>query len=203
MGTLSRFLLSVVISAAFELAFIELSHLSFEKPQFEIKNVIKISLIAKETQKVSLKVVKGKGKNEQKFEKFRSPKPKLKSRAPVKRVNSGKKKEKASKGGGLRPLEGNLPASYVESVKSAIEENVFYPLEAVEKGIEGMVMVKFTLNRQGKAVECYPLFGNPILSQATCIAIRKAKFPPIPENLKNKELHFQLQIEYNLKKPKI
>ncbi|MEO2065427.1 MAG: energy transducer TonB, partial [Desulfurobacteriaceae bacterium] len=80
----------------------------------------------------------------------------------------------------------------------AIEENIFYPLEALEEGIEGPVMVRFTLDRRGKVVECKPLFGQRILEEATCLAIRRSTFPPIPKSVKNDTLTFQLQVEYNL-----
>ncbi len=198
----SRFLLSLILSAIFELAFFKLSILSLQKPKLEVKRVIRISLIRKKTPKISVNVTEERGKSKKEFKKQISRKTNLKSRNPVRRINGGKKKKEENKGGGLKPLEGNLPKSYVESVKAAIEENLFYPFEAVEGGIEGTVMVRFTLNRSGKAVECKPLFGYPILCKATCVAIRKAKFPPIPKSLKNEELHFQLQLEYNLEKPK-
>ncbi len=201
METPVRLVLSVLIALILEFLFFKGTILALKEPKREIKRVIRISLVRKteEIHRVRIEREKGKDKvTETKMEK--NLKTNLKSKKPVRKVQKRSSVEKREKGEGLKPLQGNLPEGYVERVKEAIEEQIFYPLEAIQNGIEGEVVVQFTLNRSGKAVECKPLSGNPILSQATCIAIRNARFPKIPENIKNDKIQFQLQINYNLKK---
>ena len=201
MKTPVRLVLSVLIALIFEFLFFKGTILALKEPKREIKRVIKISLFRKTEEIHRVKVERERGKEkvtETKVE--RKLKANLESKKPLKKVQKKSSAEKRKKGEGLKPLQGNLPENYVERVKEAIEEQIFYPLEAIQSGIEGEVVVQFTLNRNGKAVDCKPLSGNEILSQATCIAIKNAKFPRIPENIKNDEIQFQLQINYNLKK---
>ncbi|TCK06404.1 energy transducer TonB [Phorcysia thermohydrogeniphila] len=201
-----RLLIALAVATLLEAGFFFISKSVIKPPKREVKRVIKISLLKPQRRTVTVKREVGQPV------KRRTPppppqksKPKLSSQKPAKQLPDKKKRvkkeRKQKKPGGLKPLQGNLPLSYVEAVKSAIEENIFYPLEAIEKGEEGIVEVKFTLNRQGKVLSCKPVKGaSRILMEATCIAIERAKFPPIPESVKNRTLSFQLEIEYNLKK---
>jgi len=201
MGTGVRFVLSLLLAALLEFLFLELTTSVLTPPKREINRIIKISLVRPEKRVETVRVERSSGhskKEERKVKK--APEPKLESKTPEKRVPEKGKREQKREGGSLKPLQGNLPANYIDAVRRAIEETIFYPLEAIEKGIEGPVVVQFTLNREGKAVECRPVEGAPILTEATCIAIKQAKFPPIPSSIKNDRITFQLQIEFNLKK---
>ncbi len=196
-----RLFLSLLIGLFLEVAFVELTLLALKRPKREVKNVIKISLVRKVEEVHRIRVEREKGKErKEKTELRRTPTPKVESREPSKKIEKGTKRREERRGGGLKPLQGNLPETYLEGVKEAIEEQIFYPLEAIERGIEGEVTVQFTLNRSGRALECKPLSGDKILSEATCIAIKSAKFPPIPDEIKNDKLQFQLQIDYSLKR---
>ena len=196
-----RLFLSFLIGLFLEVAFVELTLLALKRPKREVKNVIKISLVRKVEEVHRIRVEREKGKErKEKTELRRTPAPKVESREPSKKIEKGTKKREKRRGGGLKPLQGNLPETYLEGVKEAIEEQIFYPLEAIERGIEGEVTVQFTLDRSGRALECKPLSGEKILSEATCIAIKSAKFPPIPDEIKNDKLQFQLQIDYSLKR---
>ena len=196
-----RFLLSLVIGAAVELLFIWASVSILNPPKREINRVIRISLVhpEKNVETVQIEKQSGKSKEESKRVK-RLPSPRVISRKAKRRIAKKNARESRKKGGSLKPLEGNLPASYIDAVKRAIEESIFYPLEAIENGIEGPVVVQFSLNRKGKATECKAISGENILSEATCMAIKEATFPPIPPSIKNNRISFQLQIEFNLKK---
>jgi len=200
MRTEIRLLLSLILAGLLELLFVKGSLSILTPPKRKINRVIKISLIRPERRVERVRVEKNFGQNKrEEAEAKKTPKPKVESTEPKKEV-AEKKSEEKRRGGSLKPIQGNLPISYLDAVRRAIEESIFYPLEAMEKGIEGPVTVRFSLNREGKAVECKPLSGNPILSEATCIAIKEAKFPPIPPSIKNETLTFELQIEFNLKK---
>ena len=200
MGTGIRILLSLILAALLEFLFIEGSLSILKPPKREINRVIKISLVRPERRVERVRVERKSGRSKKEERKVReTPKPKVKSTKPKKEI-AEKSREEKRKGGSLKPLQGNLPVSYIDAVRRAIEESIFYPLEAIENGIEGPVTVRFSLNREGKAIECKPLSGNAILSEATCTAIREAKFPPIPPSIKNDTLTFELQIEFNLKK---
>ncbi|WP_457678552.1 energy transducer TonB [Thermovibrio sp.] len=206
MGAPVRFIVALLISALLEWAFIKSLPYLLSQPKREVSRVIKISLYKPQVKTETIKVERRKGNrkvNEEVKKVKKPPKPKVVSKAPVKKapekeVKETKKREK--KRGGLKPLQGNLPAWYVDKVREAIQENIFYPLEALQEGIEGPVMVQFTLGRNGEVLECKPLFGPKILEEATCLAIKKSSFPPIPKEIKNDKLTFQLQLEYNLKK---
>jgi len=201
-----RLSVALIMAAILDASFFILSKNVIKPPKKEVKEVIKISLIKPEKRTVTVKREIG---QPVKREKTPSPplksKPKITSKKPRKQLAEKPKKEKKKetepkKPGGLKPLQGNLPISYIAEVKAAIEESIFYPLEAIERGEEGIVEVKFTLNRQGRVLSCKPVKGaSQILMKATCMAIERAKFPPIPESVKNKTLSFQLEIEYNLK----
>lgn len=201
MRTSVRFLLSLIIASAVELLFIWVSVSILNPPRQEVNRVIRISLVHPEKNVEKIHVEKRSGKSREETKRIKkTPPPKLTSRKAKREVARKNTKESRKRGGSLRPLEGNLPVSYVDAVKRAIEESIFYPLEAIEKGIEGPVIVQFSLNRKGKAIECKAVSGKEILTEATCMAIKKATFPPIPHSIKNDRISFQLQIEFNLRK---
>ena len=199
-----RFFIALSIAALVEIGFFLLSKEVMKLSKSEVRRVIKISLLRPEKSTVTIR--KEAGQPVKKETLAHSPlreKPQLESRKPEERLTEKQKKEKQKpkKPGGLKPLQGNLPANYLEAVRIAIEENIFYPLEAIERGEEGIVGVKFTIDRQGRVLKCKPIKGtSEILRNATCIAIERTKFPPIPESVKNKTLSFELEIDYNLKK---
>jgi protein TonB len=203
-----RFLLAFILSLLIEFGFIEILE-SIKKPQREeVRQVIEISLIKQREQKVKVEVerkIEKKRKKKTKKTSIPRKRPEIVSKKPLKKLpeKQKKKKEKPEKPGGLKSLQGNLPAYYIYAIRNAIEENIFYPIEAIERGEEGIVSVNFTLNRGGKVVECESLNGKSRISQeATCIAIKRAEFPPIPDTIKNDKLTFQLEIEYNLESVK-
>jgi len=200
-----RFAVAFVLAFLFEAAFIALLPQLLRPAPKEVNRIIQISLFKPEVKTTSVKIEREKGKKKVKREERKAVVPpmpevearELKRELPKKEVKKEKVKEK--KRGGLKPLQGNLPADYIEAVRLAIQDNIFYPLEAIEKGIEGPVMVQFTLDRNGRVVECKPLFGHALLAEATCLAINRSKFPPIPKEVKNNRLTFQLQVDYDLK----
>ncbi len=201
-----RYFIALLVAALLEFLFIKVLPNLLKPAPKEVNRVIEISLFKPQVKTPRIRVERQRGKKEVKEEKRRVkelPRPKVTSKAPAKELPKKKVEEervKEKRRGGLKPLQGNLPADYINAVRRAIEENIFYPLEALREGIEGPVMVRFTLDRSGKVVECKPLFGQRILEEATCLAIKRSSFPPIPPSVKNNRLTFQLQVEYDLKR---
>ena len=201
MRTGVRLVISVAAAALLEFLFFELTVSVLQPPKREIKEVIKISLVRPEQQVERVSVERSSGKSKEEERKVKEvPEAKLESKEAEKRISERSLKEERKEGGSLKPLQGNIPLSYLNAVRRAIEETIFYPLEAIEKGVEGAVTVQFSVDRNGRAVECRGMEGAPILTEATCIAIKQARFPPIPPSIKNDKLTFQLQIEFNLKR---
>jgi len=201
-----RLSVALIVAAILDASFFLLSKDAINPPKREVKKVIKISLLNPRKRTITVKREVGQPVKKKKLSPPpKKSNPKVEAKKPRKKLPESRKEKKKEeranrKPGGLKPLTGNLPISYIEAVKSAVEEEIFYPLEAIEKGEEGIVEVKFTLNRQGKVLSCKPVKGeSQILTKATCMAIEKAQFPPIPESVKNRTISFQLEIEYNLK----
>jgi len=193
MKTPARYSISFVLALLVEVLFLFIvNDLYAPETETEIKGIIQISLIKERREIVHVKGESSKGKA------VKEVKPELKSERPKKSLPE--KEEKRIKGG-IKSLEGNLPASYVEEVKRAISENIFYPLEAIRKREEGFVKVKFQVKRDGTVVYCKPVVKRfTYLESAACLAIKRTKFPPIPVNVKNEKLTFIVEIEYNLEK---
>lgn len=201
-----RYTLALLLALLFEFLFIKAIPSLLRPAPREVNRIIEISLFKPQVKSTEVRVEREKGRKKVRKERRRVrelPRPEVVSKKPAKELPKKEiKKEKLreKRSGGLKPLQGNLPADYVDAVRRAIENNIFYPLEAIQEGIEGPVMVRFTLDRSGRVVECRPLFGQRILEEATCLAIRRSTFPPIPGTVKNDRLTFQLQVEYDLKK---
>ncbi len=201
-----RFLIALLVSACLDFILFSFSTSLFEVHKVEVKDVIRISLIEPRKEKVTIREIRKKkpGKKEDVKYKPVKEKPKLESTKPKKELPAKKevqKEKKRSKGsGGLKPLSGNLPITYIDAVKRAIQDSIFYPVEAIEQGKEGRVEVVFTVNRSGLVLECKGISGDSILQRAACISIKRANIPPVPETVKNSVLTFQLEVNYDLQK---
>lgn len=204
MGAPVRYFIAFVLAFLLEFLFIKATPQLLKPPKREVKRVIKISLFKPHLRKERITIREKKGEKVLKEVKKTKelPKPSVSSEIPKRNIPkkpSRREVLKKRESGGLKSLQGNLPASYLEAVRKAIEENIFYPLEAIERNLEGTVMVQFTLNRKGEVVECKPILGSKVLEEATCLAIKRSKFSPIPGSIKNDKLTFQLQLDYSLK----
>ncbi len=107
-----------------------------------------------------------------------APKTDVKKTQKVKteKTNGAEKKEKEKK---------HLLSKYTAAVISEIERHKYYPLIARRMGIEGKVKVLLKINRSGKLISTeYIEFSSPILKKGVEKTLRKCKFPPPPEGLK-------------------
>ncbi len=190
MNAAERYAVSFALASIVEVAFILfLNAFSITAPEEEVKGVIRISLIKRQVNLLKREVGEESLKSKEKA--------KLKSRfqkraVPAKRVKEG--------GRGIRAVEGNVPAFFLEEVKEAIKEAVFYPLESAREGESGVVSVRFQLSRDGRVVYCKPEEKRfKYLEAAACIAVERAKFPQFPPSLRNEKLTFIVSIDYSLK----
>ncbi len=199
-----RFLIAFFVSICLELIFFSFSASLLKGHKTEVKEVIRISLIEPEEKRFTIKKADRKpGRKKKTNSKPIEEKPKLESTKPEKNLSAEKKvaKKPSPKGnGGLKSLSGNLPATYIDAVRRAIQNSIFYPVEAIQMGKKGKVEVTFTIDRSGKVLNCRGISGERILKQAACISVKKASIPPIPETVKNETLTFQLEVNYDLRK---
>ncbi|HEY5672984.1 MAG TPA: TonB family protein [Malonomonas sp.] len=98
-------------------------------------------------------------------------------------------------------LERGMLISFFRRFRNQIEGVWNYPAEAVQKGIEGLLLVKITINRNGELLDVELLrgSGSDILDFEAIQAIyRAAPFGPLPSHYQHPELkihaHFRYQI---------
>ena len=71
---------------------------------------------------------------------------------------------------------------YEQQINEIIRRNLKYPANARRRGIEGRVLVRFTIANRGKAVEIRIIesSGASILDKASLETIAGCSFPPPP-----------------------
>jgi protein TonB len=90
---------------------------------------------------------------------------------------------------------------YISMLVAEIERRKFYPPIARRMGIEGVVRVKITLDREGKLkeVKVTSSSGSKILDRATVKLMKRCHFPPIPPEYDKEEFSVEIPIRYTLK----
>lgn len=81
---------------------------------------------------------------------------------------------------GMNPLTGNVssPPAGDSKTLEQIEHPLAYPPEALEKGIQGKVVVKVSILETGAVESVEPVSGDPILTNAAVEAVKQWKFKP-------------------------
>ncbi len=95
----------------------------------------------------------------------------------------------------------HLLSIYLRRVRGIIESHKMYPLSAKENGVEGKVLLEFTLLRNGNIASLRILrsSGSDALDRAAKRAILDSvPFPPFPAGVKRKRLHVKLYIVFKL-----
>ncbi|GIX30883.1 MAG: hypothetical protein KatS3mg124_1355 [Porticoccaceae bacterium] len=90
---------------------------------------------------------------------------------------------------------------YATRVIRKIYREVKFPRRAVERGLEGSVRARITLDRDGRllAVETVEGSGEPLLDEAALDAIRDAApFPAMPEGIGVERLELMVPISFRL-----
>ncbi len=91
-----------------------------------------------------------------------------------------------------------LTPEYLGLLQDKINAYFIYPTEAKAKRWEGIVKVKFTINRDGriKNIDIAESSGYPLLDAAAILAVRDASPYPFPEDGEEKEREIILPINF-------
>jgi len=189
----------------------ELKKLIYISHQQERKKLANLKKSKRKYKKISSKMKNYKYSKRSKKRGYLTKKVKLakaKSHSKLKIREKKKNREKVLKKSVFLPLyekgspnlEGvKVPITYLEYLKEIIRSNFFYPKEALEKNIQGDVVVKFTLNKYGKLVDTKVIkSSSDILAQAALITIRRCKFPPFPPDFKYDRVSFIVKLKYQI-----
>ncbi|MEI6093080.1 MAG: energy transducer TonB [bacterium] len=95
-----------------------------------------------------------------------------------------------------------IKTNYAGMVIEKIHSHKHYPIYAQKKGITGVVTLRFTLKKDGSIkgnIEKVKLSGNNILDEAGVKTVENAApFPPFPNDIKEQELTFKVDIDFVL-----
>lgn len=84
----------------------------------------------------------------------------------------------------------------MEPMKQFIIDNIAYPEQAIEKDVEGKVMVEFTVEKNGRISNITPLTGHKLLKREAFKIVQK--MPPwIPALEKNKPVRTKCRLPIN------
>ena len=92
-------------------------------------------------------------------------------------------------------------STYISLIIQEIERKKFYPPLARRLGIEGKVVVRIVVDREGKLkeVSVAKSSGNKILDRAALKLIKKCDFPPLPPEYQKEVFDVEVPIRYELK----
>ena len=103
--------------------------------------------------------------------------------------------------------EETLP-DYVKRLRGVIDAQIDYPELALKMGLEGSVVVSFSLNRRGRLL-CLiiPSGGESTFAPFNKEALRSVrqasrKFPEFPASMTNEVVHFRLPVAFEIKNEK-
>ena len=86
---------------------------------------------------------------------------------------------------------------YLHKLRLLIEKNKEYPFEARKRGLEGKVVLEFTLNIKGELVnlKIKRSSGYAILDKAAIRAVKNATpFPPLPQEICSRQIIINLPV---------
>jgi protein TonB len=90
---------------------------------------------------------------------------------------------------------------YLRALQRWLERYKRYPPEAIDKNIEGKVVIGFTLARNGTVLDAWieRSSGAPIIDQAALAMLHRASpVPPLPQDYKGDELKLAMPVDYAL-----
>jgi protein TonB len=92
-------------------------------------------------------------------------------------------------------------STYISLIIQEIERKKFYPPLARRLGIEGKVVVRIVVDREGKLKEVSVVksSGNKILDRAASKLMKKCNFPPLPPEYQKEVFDVEVPIRYELK----
>ncbi|MBI5178278.1 MAG: energy transducer TonB [Nitrospinae bacterium] len=89
--------------------------------------------------------------------------------------------------------------AYFAGLRSAVESEWYYPDVAMEKGMGGKAVVRFTLDKSGKLEEAKVIASAgfaPLDAAALDAVKRSAPFKPFPDNLQKQKIHIVATFSY-------
>jgi protein TonB len=100
----------------------------------------------------------------------------------------------------LQQMDNKL-LSFFRRFHDRVEAVWNYPVKASSRGIEGTLLIKITVNRQGELVDALPLesSGSEILDYEAIMAVyRAAPFGPLPSQYPHDQLKIYAHFQYSL-----
>lgn len=94
-----------------------------------------------------------------------------------------------------------LEADYRDRIRQAVDAHKHYPRMARRMGVEGRVMLAFTIRADGRlaGVRVAESSGSEVLDEAALQAVRDAApFPPFPESIGRERWDFTLPLTFAL-----
>ncbi len=92
------------------------------------------------------------------------------------------------------------PEDYKKLVVAVLRRNKFYPPLARRLGVEGVVKLEVTFDREGRPIEVRVLNSPPgILKRAALKLVKGSFYPPLPPTYPKEKLIIKLEIAYRLK----
>jgi protein TonB len=94
-----------------------------------------------------------------------------------------------------------MDQAWVASVSAWLAAHRTYPAQARERGEEGNVSVRFTIDRSGRVMEAAILkaSGASLLDDAALNMLRRATFPAFPANMPQAQVTITTSIRYSLR----
>ncbi len=86
---------------------------------------------------------------------------------------------------------------YASYVREKIERNLFYPKKAKRLRLQGVVIVKFTVNKRG-SISHIRVINSPakLLAKSAIKTLKKLRLKPIPTELLDRVLYFTIPLEF-------
>jgi protein TonB len=94
-----------------------------------------------------------------------------------------------------------MDRGWVAEVSAWLAAHRTYPVQARERGEEGNVAVRFTVERSGRVVEAAiaKASGSALLDEAALEMLRHAMFPAFPANMPQQQVTITTSIRYSLR----
>ncbi|MDR2422128.1 MAG: energy transducer TonB [Deltaproteobacteria bacterium] len=105
-------------------------------------------------------------------------------------------------GGGVGRGNPSALAAYQAKIRTRLEKNKKYPPQARQNRVEGIVMARFTINKEGQVVggQIVKSSGHNVLDDEVLGLLRRVNpFPPIPKELGDKPLTITAPIQFKVR----
>lgn len=114
-------------------------------------------------------------------------------------LKEAQKKSEAEAEQRKKALNG-LRDGYIDAVRQEIEKNKKYPLISKSKNEEGIVLLSFRIDKNGKIdnLKVLKSSGFEKLDEAAIKAVQKGMYKNMPDELEDEYLDIQVPIKFNL-----